>query len=52
MYVAPTQTHTSSVVLQKVMVAGVMVRALIDSGATTSCCSRGWYRRHQVEIGP
>ena len=52
MYVAPTQTHTSSVVLQEVMVAGVMVRALIDSGATTSCCSRGWYRRHQVEIGP
>ena len=34
------------------MVAGVMVRALIDSRATTSCCSRGWYRRHQVEIGP
>ena len=51
MHVAPTQTHTSSVVLQEVMVAGVVVRALIDPGATTSCCSRGWYMRHQVEIG-
>ena len=49
---APAQTHMSSVVLQEVMVAGVVVRALIDSGATTSCCSRGWYMRHQVEIGP
>ena len=49
---APIQTHTSSVVLQEVMVAGVMVRELIDSGATTSCCSLGWYMRHQVEIGP
>ena len=31
---APTQTHTSSVALQGVLVAGVVVRALIDSGAT------------------
>ena len=49
---APAQTFTSGVILQEVMAAGVMVRALIDSGATTSCCSRGWYRRHQVEIRP
>ena len=42
----------SSVVLLEVMVAGVMVRALFDSEATTSCCSRSWYMRHQVEIGP
>ena len=48
---APTQAHMSSVVLQEVMVAGMMVRALIDSGATTFCIL-GWYRRHQVEIGP
>ena len=49
---APTQTYASSVVIQEVMVAGLLVKALIDSGATTWCCSQGWYRRHQVEIGP
>ena len=51
-YVAPAQTLTSSVILQEVVVAGVPVRALIDSGATTSCCSRRWYGRHHVEVGP
>ena len=48
---ATTQTHMSSVVLQEVMVAGVVVRALIDSGATTSCRSWGWCMRRQMEIG-
>ena len=32
--------------------AGVPVRSLVDSGATTSCCSRQWYRRYHAEIGP
>ena len=49
---APAQILTSSVILQEVVVAGVPVRALIDSGATTSCCSRRWYRRYHVEVGP
>ena len=31
---------------------GVSVKALIDSGATTSCCSRRWYQKYHVEIGP
>ena len=52
MYVAPAQTLMSGVILQETMVAGVMGRALIDSGATTSCCNWGWYRRYQVEIRP
>ena len=43
---------TFSVILQEVVVAGVPVKALIDSGATTSCCSRRWYRRYHVEVGP
>ena len=38
--VAPAQTLTSSVIFQEVVVAGVPVRALVGSGATTSCCSR------------
>ena len=51
-YVAPTQIHTSSVILQEVVVAGVSVGALIDSGATTSCCSRRWYQKYHIEIEP
>ena len=52
MYVALAQTLTSNVILQEVVVAGVTVKALIDSGATTSCCSRRWYRKYHVEVGP
>ena len=51
MYVAPTQALTSSVILQEVVVAGVTVIALIDSGAITLCCSRRLYRRYHVEVG-
>ena len=29
-----------------------MVRALVDSGASTSCCTRRWYRKYQNEVGP
>ena len=49
---APAHMHTSSVLLQEVVIAGVSVKALIDSGATTSCCSRRWYQKYHVEIGP
>ena len=28
------------------------MKALIDSGATTSCCSRYWYKRNQAEVRP
>ena len=52
MYVVPAQMLTSSVILQEVVVAGVPVKALIDSRATTSCCSRRWYRRYHAEVGP
>ena len=49
---APAETLTPSVILQEVVVAGVRVKALNDSGATTSCCSRRWYRRYHMEVGP
>ena len=52
MYVAPTQMHMSSVILQEVVVAGVSVTALTDSGATTLCCSRRWCQKYHIEIGP
>ena len=49
---APTRTLMSSVIFQEVVVAGVPVKALVDSGSTTSCCSRQWYQKYHVEIGP
>ena len=51
-YVAPAHMHISSVILQEVVITGVSVKALIVSGATTSCCSRRWYQKYHVEIGP
>ena len=52
MCVAPAQTLTSSEIFQEVVVAGVPVRALVDSRATTSCCNRRWYQKYHIEIGP
>ena len=49
---APAQMHTSSVILQGVVVAGVPVKALIDSETTTLCCRRRWHQKYHVEIGP
>ena len=49
---APMQVLASGVIFQEITVAGVVVKALIDSGATTSCCSHYWYKWHQAEIGP
>ena len=49
---APAQVLGSNIIFQEITVARVFVKALIDSGATTSCCSRYWYKRHQVEVGP
>ena len=51
-YVAPAQVLAPDAIFQEIAVAEVVVRALIDSGATTSCCSRYWYKRHQAEVRP
>ena len=51
-YVAPAQVLASDVIFQEITGAGVVVMALVDSGATTYCCSRYWYKRHQAEVGP
>ena len=48
---APTQTLTSEVIFEAIIVAGVMVRALVDSGASTSCSTRKWYQKYQNEVG-
>ena len=31
---------------------GVVIRAMVDSGALTSCCTRKWYQRYQNKVGP
>ena len=49
---APAQVLTSGVIFEEIVVAGVVVRALVDSGASTSCCTRRWYQRYQNEVGP
>ena len=49
---APAQVLTSDIIFQEITVAGVVVKALIGSGATTSCCSLYWYKRNQAEVGP
>ena len=49
---APTQVLMSDIIFQKVMIAGAVVKALKDSGATTLWCSRYWYKRYHAEIGP
>ena len=49
---APTRIFTSGVIYEEIVVAGVVVRALVDSGASTSCCTRKWYKRYQQEVGP
>ena len=49
---APTRICTSGVIYEEIVVAGVVVRALVDSGASTSCCTRKWYQRYQQEVGP
>ena len=35
----------------KVSIAGVEVVALVDTGATTSCCRWGWYKKWKSHLG-
>ena len=49
---SPAKVLASDIIFQEVTIAGVVVKALIDSGATTSCCSRHWYKRNHAEVGP
>ena len=47
----PARTLTSGVIYEEIVVAGVVVQALMDSGASMSCCTRKWYQRYQHEVG-
>ena len=49
---APVLDKSSPLVTAEVTIAGVRVVALIDTGATTSCCRWGWYDQWKTHLGP
>ena len=49
---APAQVLSSGVIFQEIVVAGVVVGAIVDSGTSSSCCTRIWYQKYQNEVGP
>ena len=49
---ALAQVLTSGLIYQEIVVEGIVVRALVDSRVSTSCCTRSWYRQYQNEVGP
>ena len=49
---APVLDKSSPLVTAKVTIAGVKVVALINTGATSSCCRWGWYDQWKAHLGP
>ena len=49
---APVLNKSSPLVTAEVTIAGVKVVALIDTGATSSCCRWGWYNQWKSHLGP
>ena len=49
---APVVNKPSPLVTAEVTIAGVKVVALIDTGATSSCCRWGWYDQWKTHLGP
>ena len=49
--VAPALDKASELIFVKVSIAGVEVDALVDTGATTSCCRWGWYQKWKSHLG-
>ena len=50
-FVAPVSDKESELIVVKVTIAGVEVAALVDTGATTSCCRWGWYQKWKSYLG-
>ena len=50
-FVAPVSDKASQLIVVKVTIAGVEVAALVDTGATTSCCRWGWYQKWKSNLG-
>ena len=49
--VAPGLGKTSDLIFVTVSIAGVEVVALVDTGATTSCCRWEWYQKWKDHLG-
>ena len=50
-FVAPVLDKASQLIVAKVTIAEVEVAALVDTGATTSCCRWGWYKKWKSHLG-
>ena len=48
----PVLDKASQLIVAKVSIAGIEVVALVDTGATTSCCRWGWYKKWKSHLGP
>ena len=48
---APVLDKSSPLVTAEGIIAGVKVVALIDTGATSSCCRWGWYDQWKAHLG-
>ena len=49
---APSMVDTSvEPIMVDVLLEGIRVRALVDSGATASCCTEQWFRKNQQVLG-
>ena len=48
---APCGEGTPNTITARVSIADIMVDALVDSGATTSCCGLKWYQKYYHQIG-
>ena len=49
--VAPTLAKASDLIFVTVSIVGVEVVALVDTGATTSCCRWEWYQKWKDHLG-
>ena len=49
---APVSEKPSHLILCSVRIAGIRVDALVDTGATASCCKWDWYKRWESQLGP
>ena len=48
----PVLDKASQLIVAKVSIAGVEVVALLNTGATMSCCRWGWYKKWKSHLGP
>ena len=51
-FLAPVLDKSPLLVTAEVTIAGVRVVSLVDTGATSSCCRWGWYKKWKSHLGP